>query len=70
MTGQISDSVQSLSKRKPEECEIRWLGHLHPDINKSPWTSKELADLKDLIQNYDDNPVDWTEVSQKLGVSA
>lgn len=62
--------MQSISKRKPEECEIRWLGHLHPDINKSPWTSKELANLNGLLEGFgDDDPVDWTEVSQKLGVS-
>ncbi|KLO12857.1 hypothetical protein SCHPADRAFT_997861 [Schizopora paradoxa] len=64
----ISETMQSMSKRKPEECEIRWLGYLHPDINKSPWTSKELNDLRVLLDGFgDDDPVDWVEISQKLG---
>ncbi|KAL5530603.1 hypothetical protein ACEPAF_6861 [Sanghuangporus sanghuang] len=69
----VSVKVNSLLPRNyprtPRECEIRWLGHLHPSINNGPWTPEETAHLKDIIaeDGPDKCPRDWVGIAQRLG---
>jgi hypothetical protein len=61
-------STTSTVPRSSRECEIRWLGDLHPQFNHDAWSQTQLANLKSLVAEYDDQPVNWVEVSQQLGV--
>ena len=58
------------TERNAKECEIRWLGYLHPDINRAAWTPNEIERLQDIVAEYTNNKtdVDWTEIAEKLGV--
>ena len=61
-------SASSIYTRKPRECEIRWLGDLHPDFNHGPWTQDETAKLKELISEHGSEQLDWEAIADKLGV--
>ncbi|KAG0702362.1 hypothetical protein DFH29DRAFT_505758 [Suillus ampliporus] len=65
----IAEKVSSASMymRTPRECEIRWLGDQHPDINHGPWTQDETTKLKDIVAEYGNEQVDWHAVVDKLG---
>ncbi|KAL5508377.1 hypothetical protein ACEPAH_5996 [Sanghuangporus vaninii] len=57
--------------RTPRECEIRWLGHLHPSVNNGHWTQEETARLKDILaeDGSDKCPRDWVGIAHKLGTN-
>ncbi|KAL5527264.1 hypothetical protein ACEPAG_6055 [Sanghuangporus baumii] len=71
----VSVKVNSLlprnSPRTPRECEIRWIGHLHPSINNGPWTPEETTHLKDILAEGgpDKCPRDWVGIVQRLGTN-
>lgn len=67
---QVSSSMVSDRRRIAKEYEIRWLGYLHPNINKGPWSNDELDRLRQTVASLKDDKVDWCEVSEKLGVCA
>jgi hypothetical protein len=63
---QVSSSSSVL--RTARECEIRWLGDRHAEINHSPWEQDELLRLNAILGDYQDGGVDWVLVARKLGV--
>ncbi|THH09066.1 hypothetical protein EW145_g2292 [Phellinidium pouzarii] len=58
-------------KRTPKECEIRWLGHLHPSFYHGQWTPEESDLLRKIIEENtsEDERVNWVEVAKKLGTN-
>ncbi|KAI5120495.1 hypothetical protein M0805_000080 [Coniferiporia weirii] len=63
----MNAAIPSGAKRAPKECEIRWLGHLHPSFNHGPWTSDETDRLRAILEeDNEDEHVDWAEVAKKL----
>ncbi|KAH9943120.1 uncharacterized protein BXZ73DRAFT_87524 [Epithele typhae] len=60
-------SVNSTVERTARECEVRWLGELHPDFNDGPWTQPEILKVRQLVGSAREGEVDWVEVAQKLG---
>ena len=65
-TWQVSSA--SAVPRTARECEIRWLGELHPDFSNAQWTQSEIAKVKQLVAGACEGEVDWVEVAKKLGV--
>ncbi|KAH8113397.1 hypothetical protein DFH11DRAFT_1545076 [Phellopilus nigrolimitatus] len=70
----INSAIPSGVRRNPKECEIRWLGHLHPSINQSAWAPEEIERLRAVLEEENTNGdehahVDWTEVAKKLGTN-
>ena len=55
-------------QRTAKECEIRWLGELHPDFNDAQWTQSEIAKVRQLVAGAREGEVDWVDVAEKLGV--
>ena len=55
-------------QRTAKECEIRWLGELHPDFNDAQWTQSEIAKVRQLVAGAREGEVDWADVAEKLGV--
>jgi hypothetical protein len=49
------------------ECKIKWLGSLHPSINRGPWSDEEITSLKVLVNGAEDE-VDWVIIAEDLGV--
>lgn len=61
-------SASATVQRTARECEIRWLGELHPQFNNAQWTQSEIVRVKQLVANANEGDVDWVEVAEKLGV--
>ena len=62
-------SASPTGHRTAKECEIRWLGELHPDFSDAQWTQSEIAKVKQLVAGAREGEVDWVDVAKKLGVS-
>jgi len=58
-------------KRNATDCRINWVANRHPRINHAEWLPAELSTLKSFVSAYQQRniPVDWVEVSEKLGVN-
>ncbi|KAF9008723.1 hypothetical protein BDQ17DRAFT_1236762 [Cyathus striatus] len=58
--------------RSAEECRIKWLGELRPEINRDDWTIEEVQKLKNIIsetQEHGEGKLDWNEIARKLGTN-
>ena len=68
----LNAAVPSGTNRSSKECEIRWLGYLHPTINQSSWSAEEIKQVKAIVAELEaltpGVPIKWEEVSLKLGV--
>ncbi|KAL5488173.1 hypothetical protein ACEPAI_6281 [Sanghuangporus weigelae] len=71
MAVKVNSLLPSNHPRTPRECEIRWLGHLHPSINNGSWTPEETARLKDILAEDGPGkcPRDWVGIAQRLGTN-
>ena len=56
-------------RRTAQECEIRWLGDRHPELNHSPWSQEEITRVKELVGDAVQGQVDWVDIAARLGVS-
>ncbi|KAI0676934.1 hypothetical protein C8Q78DRAFT_961051 [Trametes maxima] len=54
-------------QRTAKECEIRWLGERHPQLNDSQWTQAEIAKVRELVEGAREGEVDWVDIAHKLG---
>lgn len=45
-----SRSAKSTAPRSSVECKVQWLGCDHPQINNCAWTSQELEELVEAVQ--------------------
>ncbi|XP_012527428.1 uncharacterized protein LOC105831674 [Monomorium pharaonis] len=55
------------NKHSPGECRAMWNVYLHPNIEKSEWTSEEDKKLLKCVKEY--NYQDWDAITQKLGTN-
>ncbi|EPQ59573.1 hypothetical protein GLOTRDRAFT_34698 [Gloeophyllum trabeum ATCC 11539] len=69
VASKVSSSISSYVQRSAKECEIRWLGDRHPEINHGPWSDTEVAQVKALAANYPDGRVNWVKVAEQLGTN-
>ncbi|EGO01660.1 hypothetical protein SERLA73DRAFT_158888 [Serpula lacrymans var. lacrymans S7.3] len=67
--GRVAEKVSSVSStpRSSRECEIRWLGDRHPEINHSNWDQEEVSRLKAMVSDVPEGQVDWVDIAEKLG---
>lgn len=59
-----------MGTRTARECEIRWVGEQHPELNHEPWSQEEVLKVKSLAAEFVDNHSrpDWVVVAKRLGV--
>ncbi|TFK56090.1 hypothetical protein OE88DRAFT_1606944, partial [Heliocybe sulcata] len=69
VASKVSSSILSSVQRSAKECEIRWLGDRHPEINHERWSDTEIAQAKALAANYTDGRVNWVKVAEQLGTN-
>jgi hypothetical protein len=48
------------------DCKIHWYANLDPNVNRSPWTKQEEAQLEALVKKY--NGYHWEDIAAELGV--
>jgi hypothetical protein len=64
-SSQVSGPVGTFTA---EECRVKWLGGLHPSVNRGPWLDEEVASLKALVGHSSEKEVDWVMIAEDLGV--
>ncbi|RWS06828.1 snRNA-activating protein complex subunit 4-like protein [Dinothrombium tinctorium] len=64
----ISTELQRLKKsdKSDLECELKWLNHLHRDINNDDWSEDEEERLKELVSEFGTN---WDLIAENLGTN-
>ncbi|KAF7790098.1 hypothetical protein EIP86_001048 [Pleurotus ostreatoroseus] len=67
VASKVSAAGSSNVRRTAQECEIRWLGDRHPELNHSPWSQDEIARVKELVGDAAQGQVDWVHVATRLG---
>ncbi|XP_044763854.1 snRNA-activating protein complex subunit 4 isoform X2 [Coccinella septempunctata] len=56
-----------MEKHTAKECSIFWRIYLHPDLNKSNWSTRENKVIRELAEKY--NYQDWDRIAQELGTN-
>lgn len=54
---------QLVLTRSSKQCRERWLNHLSPNINRSPWNQ---AEDRQLFRLYAEHPRCWSVIARKL----
>jgi len=59
--------------RTAKECEVKWLGDRHPNINHAQWSQPEISKCRVMVDAYrvEHGPgvtVDWVWVANELKV--
>ena len=57
---QIAERIPGRDRRK---CRVRWLNHLDPSLDKSPWTPQEDAILAEAHQRLGNK---WAKIAELL----
>ncbi|KAJ7591281.1 hypothetical protein C8J56DRAFT_858778 [Mycena floridula] len=67
----IAEKVNDItsSKRTADDCRVKWLGELHPKINREEWEDEELAKLQSIVDNIEGDKIDWVKVAKELGTN-
>jgi hypothetical protein len=62
---QIAEALKKECKanRTGKQCRTRWLNHLDPNINRSPWTAEEEATIYELQQRHGNR---WAHIAKHL----
>lgn len=59
----LNQKLGEPDKRVGKQCRERWLNHLHPSINKQPWSASE--DLI-LLEKHKKYPNQWARIAKDL----
>jgi len=61
-------SAATSTTRSARECEVRWLGDKHPDINHASWSQTEVTQLKAIIAKLPEGRLNWVQIAKDLSV--
>jgi hypothetical protein len=56
-------SARLQNRRSPKQCRERWLNHLAPQLNSSPWTAEEDARL---LEEFNRRGPHWVIIAKEL----
>lgn len=65
---QFNAAVYPIAPRSARDCEVFWRDGFRPNINRSEWTLEEVERLDELVKASKEDPPDWEDVAEQLGV--